>query len=219
MGQEVVQMFSSEKTLVDKLIADLQEKFDTQYIVRELRSGNNIADVVYTTDLNRNNIVFDEYFNAYYYFKDVYYKKTVDIKEIEISNVSVGRRFHKFLHDLEEQGYLEINGNCITSIKRIDIATKNFIAVEAKLYNWKAGLEQALRYKQYANKVYVAISAEYIDKVDKELLKKLNIGLMSVSQGKLKIPIKAKKEKKEKPEIQYYMADRFLKQLQLAGVL
>ncbi|MDD4089779.1 MAG: hypothetical protein PHS04_00650 [Tissierellia bacterium] len=212
-------MFSSEKTLVDKLIADLQEKFDTQYIVRELRSGNNIADVVYTTDLNRNNIVFDEYFNAYYYFKDVYYKKTVDIKEIEISNVSVGRRFHKFLHDLEEQGYLEINGNCITSIKRIDIATKNFIAVEAKLYNWKAGLEQALRYKQYANKVYVAISAEYIDKVDKELLKKLNIGLMSVSQGKLKIPIKAKKEKKEKPEIQYYMADRFLKQLQLAGVL
>jgi len=77
-------------------------------------------------------------------------------------------------------------------------------------------LEQVTRYKQYANEVYIAISSENISKVDKGLLKNMNIGLMSVSQGKLRIPVKAKKEKVEKLDIQYYMADKFLKQLKLA---
>lgn len=206
-------MFKNEKALVDKLVIDLQENFNTQYIVRELRGGNNIADIVYTTGLNRNNIVFDDYSNAYYYFREVYNKKNIKIKNIEISNTYAGKKFYRFLDDLEEQGYIKINANNITIIKKIDIATKNFIAIEAKLFNWKAGLEQALRYKQYANAVYVAISSEYIGNVDNKLLKEMNVGLMSVSKGKLKIPIKAKSEKKEKPEIQYYMADRFLKQL------
>ena len=212
-------MFCNEKTLVDKLVTDLQERYDTQYIVRELRGGNNIADVVYTTDLNRNNVVFDEYFNAYYYFKDVYKKKAVNFEEIKICNESLGKKFYGFLRDLEEQGYIKIINNCITSIKRVDIATKNFIAVEAKLYDWKAGLVQALRYKQYASEVYIAISAENIDKVDVQQLKESNVGLMSVSHGKLKIPVKARKEKKEKIEVQYFMADRFLKKLHWVGVI
>lgn len=209
-------MFTSEKALVDKLVIDLQEKYDTQYIVRELRGGNNIADIVYTTDLNRDNILFDEYFNAYYYFKGIYNKKNITIKEIEISNSTIDKKFHNFLRELEEMGYIRIDGNYITSIKKIDAVTKNFIAVEAKLSDWKAGLEQAARYKQYANEVYIAISSEHINKVDKDLLKNMNIGLMSVSQGKLRIPVKAKKEKVKKLDIQYYMADRFLKQLKLA---
>ncbi|MBG0765435.1 MAG: hypothetical protein PWQ37_3024 [Candidatus Petromonas sp.] len=209
-------MFTSEKALVDKLVIDLQEKYDTQYIVRELRGGNNIADIVYTTDLNRDNILFDEYFNAYYYFNGIYNKKNIAMKEIEISNSAIDKKFHNFLYELEEMGYIKIDGNYITSIKKIDAVTKNFIAVEAKLSDWKSGLEQAARYKQYANEVYIAISSEYINKVDKDLLINLNIGLMSVSQGKLRIPIKAKKEKVKKLDIQYYMADRFLKQLKLA---
>jgi len=102
--------------------------------------------------------------------------------------------------------------------KKIDAVTKNFIAVEAKISDWKAGLEQAIRYKQYANEVYVAISSEFIDKVDKEQFKKMNIGLMSVSDGKLRIPIRARKQKVEKLDIQYYIEDRFLKQLQMADI-
>lgn len=211
-------MFTSEKDLVDKLVIDLQEKYDTQYIVRELRGGNNIADVVYTTDLNRDSIVFDEYFNAYYYFNGIYNKKIVTIKEIQISNSTIDRKFHVFLNELEEMGYIKIDGNYITSIKKIDAVSKNFIAVEAKLFDWKSGLEQATRYKQYANEVYIAISSEHINKVDKDLLRYMNIGLMSVSKGKLRIPVKAKKEKVKKLDVQYYIADRFLKQLKLAEI-
>lgn len=209
-------MFASEKALVDKLVVDLQEKYNTQYIVRELRGGNNIADVVYTTDLNRNNIIFDEYFNAYYYFKGIYNKKNITLTEIPIANTMIDKKFHVFLHELEEMGYIRIEGNYITPIKKIDEVTKNFIAIEAKLSDWKTGLEQAMRYRQYADEVYIALSSEHIHKVDKDLLRKKNIGLMSVSQGKLKIPLKAKKVKVKNLDIQYYIADRFLKQLGLS---
>lgn len=208
-------MFSNEKSLVDKLVVDLQEKYNTQYIVRELRGGNSIADVVYTTDLKRNNIVFDEYFNAYYYFNGIYNKKNIPLKEIAISNPDVGKKFYHFLYELEELGYIKIKDNNVSSVKKIDAVAPNFIAIEAKLSDWKSGLEQAVRYKQYATEVYIAISSENIDKVDKNLLRNMNIGLMSVSEGKLKIPVKAKKEKVKKMDIQYYIADRFLKQLNL----
>lgn len=209
-------MFGSERELVEKLVLDLQERYNTQYIVRELRSGKNIADVVYTTEIDRSNIVFDDYFNAYYYFNGVYSKKRISIDEVGISDTKACKKFYHFLRELEELGYVKIDGNYVTSIKKVDAVTKNFIAVEAKLSDWKAGVEQALRYKQYANEVYVAISAEYVKNVDKEQLKRLNIGLMSVSEDKLKIPIRAKREQVEKKDIQYYMVDRFLKQLNLA---
>ena len=205
-------MFANEKELVSKLVLDLQERFGTHYIVRELRGGNNIADIVYATDINRSNIVFDEYFNAYYYFNGIYNHKKISIED-------VNKKFYHFLRELEDLGYIKINDNYITSVKKIDAVTKNFIAVEAKISDWKAGLEQAARYKQYANEVYVALSSEYVSKVDKQQFKDLNIGLMSVSSGKLKISIRARKQPVEKLDIQYYIADRFLKQLKLSETL
>ena len=208
-------MFVNENELVEKLVLDLQERFDTQYIVRELRGGNNIADVVYTTDIKRSNIVFDEYFNAYYYFNGIYNHKKINFDDVRIIDEKVNKKFHHFLRELEELGYIKISGNEITSIKKVDAVTRNFIAVEAKISDWKAGLEQAVRYKQYANEVYVALSAEYVSKVDRKQFKDLNIGLMSVSSGKLKISIRAKKQPVEKLDIQYFIADRFLKQLGL----
>lgn len=208
-------MFVNEAELVDKLVLDLQERFDTQYIVRELRGGNHIADVVYTTNINRRNIVFDEYFNAYYYFNGIYKHKKVCLDDVKISNERVNKKFRHFLQELEELGYIKIKGNDITTIKKVDAVTRNFIAVEAKVSDWRAGLEQAFRYKQYANEVYVALSSEYVSKVDRQQFIDRNIGLMSVSSGKLKIPVKAKKMPVEKLDIQYFIADRFLKQLRL----
>ena len=212
-------MFTNENELVEKLVLDLRERFGTQYIVRELRGGNNIADVVYTKEIYRSEIVFDEYFNAYYYFNGIYNHKKVNLDEVKISDESVNRKFHHFLRELEGLGYIKISGNYITSVKKIDAVTKNFIAIEAKISDWKAGLEQAVRYKQYANEVYVALSSEYVPNVVKQQFKDLNIGLMSVSSGKLKISIRAKKQPVEKLDIQYYIADRFLKQLKLSEML
>ena len=118
-------MFVNEKELVEKLVLDLQERFGTQYIVRELRGGNNIADIVYTTDINRSNIVFDEYFNAYYYFNGIYNHKKVSLDEVRISDKKVNKKFHHFLRELEDLGYIKISGNYITSVKKIDSRTRS----------------------------------------------------------------------------------------------
>ncbi len=205
-------MFTSEKELVEKLVEELQQKYGTQYIVRELRGGNNIADIACTKEINRQNIVFDEYFKAYYYIHEIYNKKKVNLDKLNILNSKNNKLFFKFLSELEELGYIKIDGNQVKSIKKVDAVTTNFIAIEAKLSDWRSGLEQANRYKRFANEVYVALSEEYISKVDKQLFKENNIGLISVSKESLKIQIKAKKNKVEKLDIQYYIVDRFLEQ-------
>lgn len=205
-------MFTSEKELVEKLVEELQIKYKTKYIVRELRGGNNIADVAYTSNINRDQIVFDEYFNAYYYFQEIYNKKKIKLDKINITDKKRSKKFYCFLNDLEDLGYIKVNNSYVETIKKIDAVSKNFIAIEAKISDWKSGLMQANRYKQFANEVYVAISDEYIDKVDENKFKEMNIGLMSVSENNMKILIKAKKEKVENLDIQYYIMDRFLKQ-------
>ena len=206
-------MFTSEKELVEKLIQEIQIQFDTKYIVRELRGGNNIADIVYTEDINRRQILFNEYFNAYYYFQKMYNKKKINLNNINITDKNANKKFYSFLNELEDMGYIKINDNYIETLKKIDAVTKNFIAIEAKISDWKSGLEQASRYKQFANEVYVAISEEFIPKVDIDIFKERNIGLMSVSEERMRIIVKAKKRKVENLDIQYYIVDKFLKQL------
>lgn len=205
-------MFTSEKELVEKLVKELKLKYNTNYIVKELRGGNNIADVVYTSEIERDKIVFDEYFNAYYYFHEIYNKKKVNIDKIKITDKNTNKKFNNFLHELEAMGYIKLEGSYIKTIKKIDTVSKNLVAIEAKISDWKSGLEQANRYKQFANETYVAISDEFVSKVDKDKFKESNTGLMSVSENGMKIIIKAKKKKVENLDIQYYIMDRFLKQ-------
>ena len=59
-------MFTNEKELVDTLVEYLREKYKIQYITRELQSGNNIADIVYSDKIDRECILFDDYINSYY---------------------------------------------------------------------------------------------------------------------------------------------------------
>ena len=145
-----------------------------------------------------------------------YTTKKVPLKNLDTKNPQNNRKIHHFLRDLEQNGYIKIDDEYITVIKKIDVVSSNIVAVEAKLSDWKAGIKQAMRYKSYADEVYVAISSEYVKNIDKTIFKDLNIGLMSVSNEKLKISIRAKKEKPKKLDVKYYMADRFLRQLNLS---
>ena len=206
-------MFTNEKELVDTLVEYLKNKYKIQYITRELQSGNNIADVVYSEKLDRENILFENYINSYYYVKNIYNKHNVQLNNIEISNVKSNKEFKIFLKELEKQGYIKVQNNKIEVIKKVDLATKNLVAIEAKLSDWKAGIEQAIRYKEYSNKVYVAIDKEEIKKVNRDIFKEKNIGLISVSKDGVKEIIKPKKEKVNRLDVQYYMTDKFLQKL------
>lgn len=209
-------MFTNEKELVDTLVEYLKKQYKIQYITRELQSGNNIADVVYSEKIDRENILFENYINSYYYVKKIYNKHKVQLNSLEISNVKNNKEFKIFLKELEKLGYIKVSNNKIEVIKKVDLATKNLVAIEAKLFDWKAGIEQAIRYKEYSNKVYVAIEKEELTKVDKNVFKKKNIGLISVSKDGVKEIIKPKKEKVNRLDVQYYMTDKFLQKLCLS---
>ncbi len=67
--------------------------------------------------------------------------------------------------------------------RRIDLLGVNhsgITAVELKVKNWQKALQQALSYRLCANKVYVAVSEEFVHRVDTELFGHYGIGILSV---------------------------------------
>ena len=202
--------FKYEKDLVNELVTILQEDYNIKYVVRELQNGKNIADIVYSKELKRDFAIFDEYIESYYYFNEIILNKKKTIEELNIKNKDLLRKFKRFLKKLEKAGYITLNNNKIHVIKKVDIASKNVVAIEAKLSDWKSGLNQALAYKQYSDYVYVAIDEYYYKKVDIQLFEKNNVGLILVGKGHIKKVLIPKKEKDFEVDIKYYMIDKFL---------
>lgn len=202
--------FKYEKDLVNELVTILQEDYNIKYVVRELQNGKNIADIVYSKELKRDFAIFDEYIESYYYFNEIIQNKKKTIEELNIKNKDLLRKFKRFLKKLEKAGYITLNNNKIHVIKKVDIASKNVVAIEAKLSDWKSGLNQALAYKQYSDYVYVAIDEYYYKKVDIQLFEKNNVGLILVGKGHIKKILIPKKEKDFEVDIKYYMIDKFL---------
>lgn len=71
--------------------------------------------------------------------------------------------------------------------------SENIVAIEAKVRNWKSGLRQAMRYKEYADYSYLAIYEDNIAASLKniEMFKRTGIGLIGVSDSGIKIHLKA----------------------------
>ncbi len=202
--------FKYEKDLVNELVKILQDEYNIKYVVRELQNGKNIADVVYSKELQRDFAIFDEYIDSYYYFNEIIINKKKNIDELDIQNKELLKKFKKFLKKLEKAGYITIKNNRIHVIKKVDIASKNVVAIEAKLSDWKSGLNQALAYKQYSDYVYVAIDECCYKKIDVKLFENNNVGLILVGKGHIKKILNPKKEKEFNDDIKYYMVDKFL---------
>jgi hypothetical protein len=69
--------------------------------------------------------------------------------------------------------------------KRIDIVgvqseSRQILAVEAKVRDWRKGLRQALTYRLCADEVYLALAAPYAKRADRGLLAEFGVGLMAV---------------------------------------
>lgn len=80
--------------------------------------------------------------------------------------------------------------------KRIDVVClekemQDIIAIEAKLQNWKRGLQQASTYRIGSDLVYLAIQRDFSHRVDKNLLRKMSVGLIVVDQNGIEILIEA----------------------------
>lgn len=206
-------IFKLEKELVAELVELLKNEYNIKYVTRELRNGNNIADIVFSDEIDRNYAIFSEYIQSYYYVNKMLNKKIIKIEDLKIESDIIKKQFKKFLKFLEKEGYINIKNNRIEVIKKVEFATKRIIAIEAKLSDWKSGLEQAISYKVYSDYVYVAIEKTYFKNVDLDLFREKNVGLILVEKGKMIKKLVPKKEKSNNLEIKYYMIDKFIKSL------
>jgi len=95
-------------------------------------------------------------------------------------------KFNKVIRFLTDLNFVvSLSGGYFMVKQCFTPCLQTLYSIEAKLEDWKKGYYQALRYRQYSQKCFLAISKEYVHRVDKELLKANNVGLISVSPSSI----------------------------------
>ena len=96
-----------------------------------------------------------------------------------------------YIVEVEQKKYVKVNGF-------IPIADE-IIAIEVKISDWKKGAIQAKRYQVFANRTFLALYSNFVHRADLSLLKKHNIGLMSVNNAEIHevLPVYFQKPKDE----------------------
>lgn len=79
------------------------------------------------------------------------------------------------------------------------------IAIEVKIKDWSSGLYQAWRYRNFAEKSYLAIYEPYAKNLKMELFEDYNVGVIVFDENKLRI-LRHPKEKSIKKETYEYFA-------------
>lgn len=186
-------MFKFEKEMIPVLRKCLSEKYQTEYFIDEFNSGNGIADLVFTVEkINNNRKYLLDYELIYIIFKYFNRKnRKIEVKKLFQDTFLTKKQACSLIEYLLENDVLEsIDEENFYIKKRYSPPIKKIISIEAKLFDWKGGFYQALRYKAYSHKSYLAISKEFAHRVDRSLLKKHNIGLIIVSEETIDFSVK-----------------------------
>lgn len=187
--------FESENQLVSLLEQILKDNYTKGYleIFKEVSLGYGTADLVLSqltkpkhrlepskVALNRMDI---NIFNLI--------KKNDGVSILEIVNITKTNKLkvRKSIEILLCNNYIEKRESQFYIFQDYKLSfTANF-AIEAKLKNWKRALEQAYRYRFFAEYSYVVLDDYYLDRAIKniDVFKRYNIGLASVNtDGNLK---------------------------------
>lgn len=83
---------------------------------------------------------------------------------------------------LERAGYAKrVGPGQLAKVNGFIPIAQRVIAIEAKVSDWRKGAIQAKRHRSFANRVYLALSSDYVHRVQLEVLRKHGIGLLSAS--------------------------------------
>ena len=102
----------------------------------------------------------------------------------------------KILDGLKDAHIVDDNNNTLRANYSLKTAsTENIVAIEAKVKDWKSGIRQAMRYKEYADFSYLAIYESHISSClnNISVFEKLGIGLIGVSDTGLTVHLEAKR--------------------------
>lgn len=105
------------------------------------------------------------------------------------------------LPSLANEGLIQVEQDRYFSKKTYLQGVQHCIAVEAKVKDWRSGLFQAYRYKEFADDTYLAVYEDHIRpcKNNLEIFEKLNVGLIGVSTNGLTVYYKPVSRSYAKP--------------------
>lgn len=121
----------------------------------------------------------------------------LSIEEIATKSYQKPERITQYVKDLTESGILEKLENSKLKLNDQLISIQSeVIAVEAKLTRWKEAFQQAKRYQEFADIVFVAMDAEGIPRYPEalQLFKQAKIGLLAVKRDSVEWVVKPYKD-------------------------
>ncbi len=183
-----------EKEMIPLINDFIISKLGFEQIKNEFNSGYGIADII---GIKKKPDPSFYSFNSVYeagVISKIHKRKWISLSEIkQFSIYSEKYLKYNLLNKFVENGFLDRNKNYYKRLKNIPKTYNPIIAIEAKLSNWKMAFSQALRYKKYADYSYIAILEKVTNKIDIELFKENNIGILSVKNSQIKVFLKANK--------------------------
>ncbi len=204
-------MFRYEKDMIPVLKEFFKERFNQNLSVEELNTGIGIADIVFTKKINRRDYYFDN-FELLFHTLTLINRKNKKISEIDFSTRFSKKQINSIIEKYLTLELIEEYDSEYYYVKnKLPPTITEFYAIEAKLKDWKSGLYQAIRYKNFAQKSFLALSSEYIHRVDKNLLIENRIGLISVALENTRIIINPRKDNPNDKVAFYYLGDKFTK--------
>lgn len=171
-----------EKNLVYE-INDYLESNGIRYS-NELRMGIGIPDISLNIGANYRLKPIEDYY-AISILTFIEERQIVSFNDIKNEFLITIERVKQYVLELVNLSLVIVKKNLVKVLKSI-FSTKlgTVISIEAKLKDWKGACLQAQRYLNFSDYAYVAMPANYIKNVDKDLFVRHGIGLLSVS-GKI----------------------------------
>ena len=178
-------MFRYERDMIPILIEHLSRLYGTTYFKAEFGSGNGIADLVFTTEMTGEDLVLEDYGLMDHFV--TYLSGEQPFNSACKGDRRESSRPMRLARLLEANNFIRFEGDQIVQLRPYQPHTRNLIAIEAKLHDWKSGLCQARRYQFFTHKTFLAFPENIIHRVNLEMLKKSSVGLISVAPDQITI--------------------------------
>jgi ribosomal protein S18 len=216
-------MFQLEKEMIPILRRDLPSIFGSTHTAEEFVSGNGRPDLVCARAFVGQNVwngIPLDYQTIHLLVKYLNKEgRIIHVDEIFGIEVRDRRKIQILLDSLSAQGFVEYKDeNHLIVRRKYQPTTDEFVSIEAKLSDWKSGIYQAVRYKAFSNSSYLAISEEYLNRVDRVMLRENGIGLIAVSDTGASVIVRAKNNKPRNIVSHYYLSERLINSTVVATI-
>ena len=205
-------MFKFEVEMIPVLKDGLAKIYKTQNFATEFNTGNGIADLVFAKAINDEALMFNDYSLMSLFIRHLNNTKKLN-KDILFENCADKINLRKLLLYLEHNGYVSVEENHLIMTKKYKPHAQKMISIEAKLKDWRSGINQALRYQFFSHKSFLAMPEQYIHRVDTQVLQQYNIGLISVSNKAVNIVVDPIEKKPLDLISYYYLSECFAKKV------